>query len=276
MTINTPQLKPRMYQNSHTLELDEPDEEVLDANSEENPEGSTGKPEANLEPEPQKPEEQFFKNRYDSLKAHHDKTVRELRDAVVTLQEQLKGSASKQFELPESKEELEQWRKEYPDLYRIVRNISRLEATETSQTLAKQVEEVKRESAQAAHDRAMALLIRLHPDFPELSQSKEFHEWLSDQPSQIQSWLYEGSDPHLAGKAVSMYKAETGISKKKKQPDNDASFAVRKTQSMDEPSGNKPKIWKASEIGKLTSRQFEKLEAEIDLAYQEGRVDPNS
>ncbi len=265
-----------MYKNASYLELDEPDEDVaLEANLDQNPEGNPGEPASNPDPAPLKPEENFFKNRYDSLKAHHDKTVRELRDAVSSLQEQMRNSTSKQFDLPESKEELEQWRKEYPDLYRIVRNISRLEATETSQTLAKQVEEVKRESAQAAHDKAMALLIRLHPDFPELSQSKEFHEWVSDQPTQIQSWLYEGSDPHLAGKAVSMYKAETRVPAKKKQ-DNDASFAVRKTQTVDEPTGRQPKIWKASEIGKLTARQYEKYEAEIDLAHQEGRVDPNS
>jgi hypothetical protein len=33
------------------------------------------------------------------------------------------------------------------------------------------------------------------------------------------------------------------------------------------------RIWKASEIGKLKPWQFEKLEAELDAARAEGRID---
>ena len=50
---------------------------------------------------------------------------------------------------------------------------------------------------------------------------------------------------------------------------------MTKTMSKDVSgdSGNNKKIWKASEIGKLKSWQFEKLEAEIDAAKAEGRID---
>ena len=41
------------------------------------------------------------------------------------------------------------------------------------------------------------------------------------------------------------------------------------------PNANK-KIWKSSEIAKLKSWEFEKLEKEIDLAREEGRIDVNN
>ena len=36
------------------------------------------------------------------------------------------------------------------------------------------------------------------------------------------------------------------------------------------------KVWKGSDIAKMKPWEFEKLEADIDLARQEGRIDMNS
>ena len=36
------------------------------------------------------------------------------------------------------------------------------------------------------------------------------------------------------------------------------------------------RVWKASEIGKMKPWEFEKLEAELDTARSEGRIDYNS
>ena len=66
-----------------------------------------------------------------------------------------------------------------------------------------------------------------------------------------------------------------GISTKKptKSMRNDAAATVTKTQPKDvATSDQKGKIWKMSDIAKLKSWEFEKLEKDIDLARAEGRI----
>jgi hypothetical protein len=69
-----------------------------------------------------------------------------------------------------------------------------------------------------------------------------------------------------------MYKLEKGIGQKKKTKSDDASLAVTKTGTGAQPSpDNKKKEWRASEVNKLSPKQYEKLEDEIDSAIAEGR-----
>jgi len=66
-----------------------------------------------------------------------------------------------------------------------------------------------------------------------------------------------------------------GISTKKptKSNQNDAAAMVTRTQPKDvATSKQNGKIWKMSEIARLKSWEFEKLEKEIDLARSEGRI----
>ena len=65
---------------------------------------------------PAKAEDRVFKKRYDDLKKHYDSTINKHKDELTSLRTQLESS-TKQFVPPKSKEELEAWRKEYPDVY---------------------------------------------------------------------------------------------------------------------------------------------------------------
>jgi len=76
-----------------------------------------------------------------------------------------------------------------------------------------------------------------------------------------------------------LYKADQGISTKKRTKSNEAAAAVvRSPKAKDissEATGDK-RIWKASQIAKMKSHEFEKFENELDLARSEGRIDFNS
>ena len=53
----------------------------------------------------------------------------------------------------------------------------------------------------------------MHPDFSEIRQKDEFHQWASKQDPVIQSWLYENtSNAQLAGRAIDLYKMDNGTS----------------------------------------------------------------
>ena len=72
---------------------------------------------------PENAEERVFKKRYGDLKRHYDSTLGKHKDEVRTLRTQLEHS-TKHIVPPKSKEELEAWKKEYPDVYQMVETIA--------------------------------------------------------------------------------------------------------------------------------------------------------
>ena len=62
------------------------------------------------------------------MKKHYDSTINKHKDELQSLRSQLESS-TKQFVPPKSKEELEAWRKEYPDVYDMVETIAMNKAT---------------------------------------------------------------------------------------------------------------------------------------------------
>ena len=78
---------------------------------------------------------------------------------------------------------------------------------------------------------------------------------------------------------VDLYKADKGLNKpKKSKRQESAADAVTKNVAREvatDPDAGK-KIFKASQIAKLKPWEFEKLEAEIDQARADGRIDYNS
>ena len=77
---------------------------------------------------PAKAEDRVFKKRYDDLKKHYDSTINKHKEELQSLRTQLESNAT-QFVPPKSKEELEAWRKEYPDVYDMVETIAMNKAT---------------------------------------------------------------------------------------------------------------------------------------------------
>lgn len=233
---------------------------------------------ATQEPGPElAPEERNYKTRYDSLKAHYDKMIVESRKREVELTTQLTKAKNK-MEVPSNPEEFKTWKSQYPDLYRMIISVAREELSTTATQIDEKFNQLELLSRQARRDKAEASLMRLHPDFEELKASEDFHKWVREQPAQIQAWLYDNEDdPLLAAKAIELYKAEKGVSRKPKtqpKPDiRDAAVAVTKTSKTNEPEVPQGKVWKLSEIKKLSRSQFERVEDEIDKARIEGRID---
>ena len=141
-------------------------------------------------------------------------------------------------------------------------------------------EEQLLKKAKRRDHKAFEELLRLHPDFNDLRTNEKFLGWLDEQPEQLSDGIYKNNtDAKWAGKIVSLYKAEMGISNKKptRSRDSDAAASVTRQQPKDVATKDSTKkIWKGSDIAKLKPWEFEKVEAEIDLARQEGRIDMNS
>ena len=226
---------------------------------------------------PAKAEDRVFKKRYDDLKKHYDSTLNKHKDEVKTLRSQLESS-TKQFVPPKSKEELEAWRKEYPDVYDMVETIAMNKATTRTAELEDKYKNLQNQQEQIAKEKAEVELLKMHPDFNEIRQKEEFHNWAANQDPTIQGWLYENtSNAKLAARAIDLFKMDNGQSKLTKKEEKDikkeAAKAISKTRKSTESDIPKKKIWTASEISKLEPHEFEKFEKEIDLARLEGRIE---
>ena len=226
---------------------------------------------------PVKAEDRAFKKRYDDLKKHYDSTLNKHKDEVRSLRSQLESS-TKQFVPPKSKDELEAWRKEYPDVYDMVETIAMDKATTQTADLEDKYKNLQLQQEQIAKEKAEVELLKLHPDFTEIRSQDSFHEWAAKQDPTIQGWLYENtSNAQLAARAIDLYKMDSGQSKLTKKEEKDvkkeAAKAISKTKKSTESDIPKKKVWTTSEISKLKPHQFEKFEKEIDLARLEGRIE---
>jgi len=226
---------------------------------------------------PAKAEDRVFKKRYDDLKKHYDSTINKHKEELNSLRTQLESS-TKQFVPPKSKEELEAWRREYPDVYDMVETIAIDKATTQTAELENKYKNIQLQQEQIAKEKAEVELLKLHPDFNEIRLKDDFHEWAEQQDPTIQGWLYENtSNSKLAARAIDLYKMDRGLStlskKEEKDVKKEAAKAISKTKKATDSDIPKKKIWTTSEIASLKPHQFEKFEKDIDLARLEGRIE---
>jgi len=227
---------------------------------------------------PENAEERVFKKRYDDLKRHYDSTLGKHKDEVRTLRTQLEQS-SKQFVPPKSKEELESWRKEYPDVYEMVETIAMNKADSRAKEMETKYQNLQVQQEQINREKAEVELLKMHPDYKDIRSKDEFHEWATRQDPAIQGWLYENtSNASLAGRAIDLYKMDKGISKLSKKQESavkkEAAKAITKTAKATETELPKKKIWSNAAIAKMTVNEYAKYEEEIDKAVREGRIQP--
>ena len=226
---------------------------------------------------PAKAEDRVFKKRYDDLKKHYDSTLSKHKEELSSLRTQLESSTT-QFVPPKSKDELEAWRKEYPDVYDMVSTIAMNKATTQTADLENKYKDLQLQQEQIAKEKAEVELLKLHPDFNDIRSKDDFHEWAEQQDPTIQGWLYENtSNSKLAARAIDLYKMDRGQStltkKEEKDVKKEAAKAISKTKKATDSDVPKKKVWTTSEISRLKPHQFEKFEKEIDLARLEGRIE---
>jgi len=124
----------------------------------------------------------------------------------------------------------------------------------------------------ASREKAEAELMRLHPDFDEIRDSDSFHTWADEQPKWVQDALYENSsDARSAARAIDLYKADMGISKKKTSTSNSAATSVntRNSRSRPDSTENSSAILE-SQVNKMSAQEYERRSDEIMEAIRTG------
>ena len=224
--------------------------------------------------------EHDYKKRYDDLKRHYDQKIQEFKTEKQELESAMQQS-NVNVPLPKTPEELEKFRQEYPDVYDVMETIASEKANQQAQGLQEELKTLRDREKENLVKVAYRELKTLHPDFEEIKTDEKFLQWLEEQPNTISDGvLKNNTNARLAARVIDLYKADMGITTKKqsKKPDVSAAMSVtppRAKEIKTDTNANK-KVWKGSDIARLKPWEFEKLEADIDLARQEGRIDMNS
>ena len=276
-------LEPTPYDNAYRRSLmdedpspETPDPEILDI-----PDGDTQDVEGLIKAQDAK--EHDWKKRYSDLKSYHDRKnnewlqQNELTEAKLKLAEQ-KVSAPQN--LPKSQEELEEFKKEYPDVYDVVETVSRLQANASVKEVEDRIESLRKAEREAQIRTAEKELLSVHPDFLEIKSDSEFLSWLEEQPKSISDGVYKNrTDSKWAARVIDLYKSDKNISQKKRgrpsKANMSAAQAVTRTERVvTHTSDGEKKVWSSSEIARLKPHEFESLEKELDKANREGRIIP--
>ncbi len=219
-------------------------------------------------------EEKTFKKRYSDLRRHQQKQQEEFKAELAAMKSQLEQATKKEMKLPKSDEDIEQWAADYPDVAAIVETIAMKKAAEQSSALEERMKAIDEMQSTASKDKAEAALMQIHPDFDEIRDSDDFHEWADEQPKWVQDALYENdNDARSAARAIDLYKADKGItSEKKSKKTKGAAEAVSTKGGRSTPQADESSTYlKESQVQKMSPQEYEKKSDEIMEAIRTGK-----
>jgi len=235
-----------------------------------------GEAEETAEPEEAEPtnaEEKTFKKRYSDLRRHQQKQAEDFKKEIDALKKQLGDATQKEMQLPKSDEDIEEWAKEYPDVAAIVETIATKKAREQASALEERVKAIDEMQISATKEKAEVELMRMHPDFGEIRDSDDFHDWAEEQPKWVQDALYDNdNDARAAARAIDLYKADKDIGKEKPKSNKDAAKSVSTKNSRSTPQKDETSSYlKESDVQKMSAQEYEKNSDEIMEAIRSGK-----
>ena len=217
-----------------------------------------------------------YKKRYDDLKKHYDSKLNEFKSRE---QELLDEAASNRpaYKAPKSPEELEKFRTDYPDVYDVVETVAHMESETKAKVLEERLSKLQERETELMRESAEKRLMDKHPDFEDIRNSDDFHDWAKEQPKSIQDWIYKNADDaDLASRAIDLFKKDIGMdlpktksSSTKPTKGSAADMVSTKTTSVDT---KQEKVWSEKEIAAMSMAEYDKYENAISEAWQEGRI----
>lgn len=209
-----------------------------------------------IAPAPQGNKEDPFKKRYDDIRRYNQKLVDELKSIKTELSQEKSKKAG--GGLPTA-EEAEAWAKENPKAAAIIRAI----ASEQTHTQSEELTSIKEKLSRTEQE---ARILKSHPDFEEVAGSDEFHDWAEKQPKSVQALIYSSSADDVIW-AMGQFKRENAV---QPNPKKEAAKAVATKTASAEPKTEGKGRFTESQVRKMSISEFEKNEAAIQKAIQNG------
>ena len=164
------------------------------------------------------------------------------------------------------------WMEKYPDVANVVKTIAMEEArklTEGNQQKIAELDEVRYETKVA---KAQNLIRKIHPDFDDLSNSDDFHDWAESKPQWVQDALFENpDDAEAVVEVINFYKSENK-GKRKKKSDTSAAEEVPTTRQSPNVEVDGQYEFSESQIAAMSIKEYAEKEEAIEKALASGKV----
>ena len=118
------------FEKPETNIIDESDDIEMVKNQEEDKEQPYKKPD--------------YKKRYDDLKKHYDNKLNEFKSR----EEELLKQAIPEYKAPKTEEELEEFKKQYPDVFEVVETVAHLQSESKAKVLEERLSQLQEREAQ--------------------------------------------------------------------------------------------------------------------------------
>ena len=152
-----------------------------------------------------------YKKRYDDLKTHYDSRLNEFKAREQELIQEAVSNRP-EYKAPKSAEELEKFKNEYPDVYEVVESVAHMQSENQVAELQTRLDAMQGRETEILKREAEKDLRETHPDFDEIRNSDEFHEWANLQPESIKDWIFNNpNDATLASRALDLFKKDIGL-----------------------------------------------------------------
>jgi DNA repair exonuclease SbcCD ATPase subunit len=196
----------------------------------------------------------------------------------ITAMESMKSETRIEQQKEEVNVDLGEIMKDYPEIVKPLQKYVDARISAVDNKVNQATEEVLKAQKEEADRKHYAAIADVHPDWKSVSGSDDFAIWLERQSRMWRNAASEGDAQDVVA-LLSKYKNDLGLVSKKVSKEE----LVEKAKQNVEPSlskarkqnvGSSKRIWTAQEIGRLSDKEYRKLEKEIDQAYAEGRVKP--
>ena len=267
----------KAFESSNNVYFEAPQNRLFDSNdiTEVGQEGSVNTEE--LESKKNAPyKKPDYKKRYDDLKKHYDSKLNEFKSREQELIVEATQNRT-DYKAPKSPEELEEFKNNYPDVYEVVETVAHMQSESKAKVLEERLSKLQERETELVRQSAEQRLMERHPDFEDIKNSEDFHDWAKEQPQSIQDWIYKNAtDADLASRALDLFKKDFGIdlpktksSSNKPTKGSAADMVSTKTTSVD---SSQEKVWSEKEIAAMSMAEYDKYESAINDAWQEGRI----
>ena len=270
MATKKQEVKGFMRVNTKQQRMDDDEAELADMKAQQ----SMSSEEKSEDEIPDTAEERSFKKRYGDLRRHQQEQKSDFEEQIKSLKSELKSTSTGDMELPSTEEEIADWASKYPQVANIMQTMALKAAKDQNETLSSRMKEIDDLQLSANKGKAEAKLLQIHPDFEEIREQDEFHDWVDSQPKWVQDSLYHNeADATSAARAIDLYKLDAGITKKNKAKKGNSRGAAQEVSSRGGSSpteGSGEQQFLESDVAAMTINTYEENQDAIAKAMRSG------
>lgn len=210
-------------------------------------------------------EEENWKSRYGNLRAHSAKEKNEWQQKEENYQAQIEDL--KKNAKPNTPAEVEAWIKENPTIAAVVESIADTKAKDFyNQSKA----DLEAQTKDVRTNQAVLEIKKVYPNFDQIKESDDFHDWVENQSRWVQDAVYVNEDDAKGViRVLDLYDLDKG---KVQNLANETLEAAKAVNVASRPTIDPEKpTFLESEVARMSMQEYEAKEVDIKEAIKDGR-----